>query len=547
MPLIEKEIIAPGTYFYTDEKTGLPRKLDVTPELNNYWLEQGKEMLAAGLTIPVPYEHDFSSHPMTPKDKLLNNAGWVADYRIKDFVDPVRGPLKDVLFGVVDVQDEEIARKLPRTIRWTSPWINSFTDGQGKEWRNVISHLALTTRPRIAKQAPFGSIAAALSMAQPVGNDAADMTVGTEGFCLSRAGRLFTGKNTGRLRPRYPMAFSLMAGGIALGDEAPPKEGKKKGPPKPGGKPGEGGGKPGGKPGEGAAKPPGGDGAEEDDGFGGDLPDGEKPDFADKNKDGVSDNLQEAGPNNPMMDGQSDVAMEEILCDLLQALGVPMPNESNEAEFKRHLYEAAMSKIKELTSKGMGENEQNKAPDQNKPPSQQPNASQPNPLVQQEQQPMYMSLEDIQKITDPTTKNVALSMYNENVKANAERDAMKKKLEALESAKLKEADAKRLQRVTLLGKVSPKVKTDLEAMLALPAMALSMGDGGVVIDPMEQTLVILERGLSDMPQLLTTPSSALSVSPHPTDDANAMTEEQENALVDQMVRYQGGVPIKRSA
>ena len=38
--------------------------------------------------------------------------------------------------------------------------------------------------------------------------------------------------------------------------------------------------------------------------------------------------------------------MEELLCDLLSALGVQMPENVGEAEFKRALYEATMSKVK---------------------------------------------------------------------------------------------------------------------------------------------------------------------------------------------------------
>src|SRR3990167_7500297 len=98
---VEKEIIGPGTHWYRDEATGLPRKLVVTPELTHHWHEQGNKMLGFGLTVPVPCEHDFSAHPMTPADKLKNNAGWVKEYRLKD----------NVLFGVVDVQDEELAKK----------------------------------------------------------------------------------------------------------------------------------------------------------------------------------------------------------------------------------------------------------------------------------------------------------------------------------------------------------------------------------------------------------------------------------------------------
>ena len=222
MMLIEKEVIRPGCYWYRDEATGIPRKLVVTPELTRYWHEQGNAMLSAGLTIPVPCEHDFDTHPMTPADKLKNNAGWVKEYRLSDG----KGGSGNRLFSVVDIQDEGVAKKLPGTIRWTSPWINTFTDGKGKEWKNVISHLALTTRPRIVDQAPFGSVAAALSIATETMLD----TVSTKGFCLSTVGRLVKRKSSKRICPRYPIAFSMFSGAaLAEGDMPPPKAKKPNG------------------------------------------------------------------------------------------------------------------------------------------------------------------------------------------------------------------------------------------------------------------------------------------------------------------------------
>jgi hypothetical protein len=515
--LIEKEVIAPGAYWYTDEKTGLPRKLTVTSDMTKYWRDEGSKMLSDGLTIPVPFEHDFTAHPMTPADKLKNNAGWVKEYRVKDYLDPVtKKQRKDVLFSVVDVQDDELAKKLPRTIRWTSPWFSSFTDGNGRAWNNVISHLALTTRPRIIEQAPFGSIAAALSLATETKFEQLSPGSAKDGFCLSRAGRLVTRKRDGKLFPQYPIAFSLFSGGVKLaedemgsmddeGDEFPKKKKKSK---EAGSAPGEGG--------EG--------GGLDNDAGGEDAPDIE-------------------GLMNPMMDSRGDVKMEELLCDLLSALGVMMPENVGEGEFKRALYEAAMSKIKELTANAQAAGSANAGAAGANTTSP---AGQPNPLIQQEQQPMYMSLEDIQKITDPTMKTIALSMYNENVKLRAEADADRKKLNSLNDAKLKEENAKRQTRVAMLGRVSPKVKADLDAMLALPSMALSMGEGGAVVDPMATTLAVLEKGLSDIPRLLTTPSSEVIALSQPTDE-EMFSQEAEDKLADDMARKMGCPPEQKKA
>ncbi len=515
MPLIEKEIIAPGTYFYTDEKSGLPRKLDVDSALTKYWLDQGTKMLDFGLKVPVPYEHDFQINPMTPKDKLLNNAGEVKEYRIRDILkgDPLydakRGEVKDALFGIVDVQDPHIRDKIGTSIRWTSPWINSFMDGDGRQWKNVIAHLALTTKPRITSQSPFTSIAAALSMATPAPKPSAD------GYCLTRAGLLLKGL------PAYPLAFSLMSG-VALGFPPPKKKGKDDKAKKPTSE----GGEPDSNPTPAEGEPPG------KPGEGGEPGEGGPP--------GAGDDIDLP----PLGDQAGDVSMEEVLCDLLRALGVDCQHDGDESQFKRNLYAAAMKKVHELTNKGMNKDEDPKPGSVNKgnPPGQQP----PNPLVQQEQQPMYMSLEEINKIPDQTTKGIALSWYNENVKAEAKTAELEKKLNGLNNKVITEHGSKRSERVARLSRISPKVKADLEAMVAMPSMALSMGDDGNVVDPMEQTLKILENGLADMPQLLQIPAAALGVSPHPVDDVNALTAEQEQKIVDDMVRMQGGVPFPKA-
>lgn len=157
---------------------------------------------------------------------------------------------------------------------------------------------------------------------------------------------------------------------------------------------------------------------------------------------------------------------------------------------------------------------------------------------------MYMSLEDINKITDPTMKSIAHSMYNENVKLRSELDAGTKLSASLRDAKLKEENNKRQTRVQMLGKLSPKVKIDLDTMLALPSMALSMGDGGEVVDPMAQTLAVLEKGLADMPRLLTMEASAMSIVPQPTD--GEMSQEAIDKTADDFARMMG-VPPERKA
>ena len=205
---VTKEIISPGTYTYINPQTGLPEKLTVTPKDIQHFHTSGNQMLAAGLSVPVPLEHQPTAKPLSAAeraaDMLKNNGGWVNKYELKG----------DTLFGVLDIPDPDIAKKLPHTIKWTSPWISSFTDGTGKKWDNVIGHLALTTRPRITKQAPFESVDAAMSL---IGTLQEKPQVLATGVALSKAGLLKETK--AGFEPRYPMAFSLLTG-ISLADAA---------------------------------------------------------------------------------------------------------------------------------------------------------------------------------------------------------------------------------------------------------------------------------------------------------------------------------------
>ena len=78
-------------------------------------------------------------------------------------------------------------------------------------------------------------------------------------------------------------------------------------------------------------------------------------------------------------------------------------------------------------------------------------------------------------------------------------------------------------------------------MLALPSMALSMGEGGTVVDPMAQILDVLGKGLSDLPKMLTTDASALQMVPQPTDET-ALSLEEEAKVVDNFSRMMGAAP-----
>lgn len=286
--IVQKELASPNTStWYTDEQTGLPKRLDVTPELIAYWHQSGLEMLAAGLSIPVPLEHQPDAKPMTAAERaasqLKNNTGWVKDFSIAN----------GKLYSNLDIEDAEVAKKLPTTIKWTSPYFNSFIDPtSGKERHGVITHIALTSRPRFTQQQPFPTIAAAMNY---IGNVAPANPKSIKGsFSLSRAGRLTKTGNT--FKPSFPLAFSLWSGGIALAsDEMFDK------------------------------KPP--------------ADDKPKPDA------GIDPLLTPDEPESKV-DSAGDISIYEVLADLLAADGTELMGHVTEDSFNDLLYKALMEKIK---------------------------------------------------------------------------------------------------------------------------------------------------------------------------------------------------------
>lgn len=225
MPIVEKEIIRPAQYWYADRTTGLPQRFECTPELVQHMCSEGKDMLSAGLSIPIPLEHDEDCVPMKSADlaarKLLNNTGEIKDFEVREIEENGK-KIPNVLFGKMDIQDDAVAKKLGKTIKWGSPWIHSFDDPTGKRREGVITHYALTSRPRIVQQAPFQSIAAAMSLSPALNACFSLATLPkTAGLIVCRQAQLI--ERGGKLAPRFPSKFSAMFG-IQLSEEDKLKE-----------------------------------------------------------------------------------------------------------------------------------------------------------------------------------------------------------------------------------------------------------------------------------------------------------------------------------
>jgi hypothetical protein len=467
--LVWKELIpGPGSYWYKDQDSGLPRKITFTPEGLKHLHDQGKAMLAAGLSVPVPLEHQPDAMPLSAADtaaqRLKNNAGWTKDYRLT---------AKGGLAAQLDIDDPELFARLPRTVRWVSPYITSFTDGKGQEWRNVIGHNALTARPRITDQQPFPSLAAALSLAAGLPEETFDgkTPLGEKGVGVLAAGRL-VGEGEG-LRPAYPVAFSLLTGARLAREEMPK--------------------------------------ADEDEG----------EDEAPADVEHPAGNPAEdrgAGPGGAAaehrVDPDGDISVWEVLSDLLESEGFALPPGTSQENFAERMYDCLMNKLK---AKGPGA-EDAMGDTKNQPPTGQGNDLPPNPPVVAEQPPLYMSLEQAEKIQDPQLRQlarVALSLQNQALEA---------------------AQARRQERIERLCKKVRQQGFQDKLLAQASGARLSLTPEGAVHDPLAGVLDVLEAGVRDLPSLLTEPGRLRELE-HPREyDGGAMTEERRKEVLGEFVR-----------
>lgn len=173
-----KETLRPGRYRLSDG-----RVVTYKPNDSAAAAATGKKMLAAGLRVPVCWEHDPDANPVA----LSHANAWLArgyagearDYRVG---------ADGVLETLVEAASPEDAERMKR-IRTVSPRVNyDFTDEEGVLWPGVsLGHIAVTAMPVQRRQKPvdFGRVVTGtvrphatdthdLSLATPVSTDMAE-------------------------------------------------------------------------------------------------------------------------------------------------------------------------------------------------------------------------------------------------------------------------------------------------------------------------------------------------------------------------------------
>lgn len=146
MPRVKKDILYPGTYHLPDGRTVSYSRADV-----KHLKRRLKDMLAAGLHVPMAWGHQDEARPRTVDEILANRARFCLGHAADASETP-----EGILEVDLDVPDPADAKRLP-SVRFVSPEISEdFVDSTGRLWPGPsITHIAATGRPVQHKQKPF--------------------------------------------------------------------------------------------------------------------------------------------------------------------------------------------------------------------------------------------------------------------------------------------------------------------------------------------------------------------------------------------------------
>jgi hypothetical protein len=163
MARVKKDIMWPGEVDLPDGRGGR-RRLRFTPQFVAHLGRRMRDMMAAGLSIPLAWEHQDEAKPQTPEEQARRKAE-AAKLTLGRATAAELGP-DGVVHGEFEVPLDEDARRLP-SVGFVSPEIRwNFRDGTGRLWPGPsITHVAVTAKPVCHWQRPFTQSAVAASPA----------------------------------------------------------------------------------------------------------------------------------------------------------------------------------------------------------------------------------------------------------------------------------------------------------------------------------------------------------------------------------------------
>jgi hypothetical protein len=151
MPQFRLRALAPGRWCVGRNPDGSKLFKDFTPEICREQYRRNQELIDAGIPVPVCWEHRDDQRPGRlslddwNSERAKGTAGHVKKYEIDE---------KHQVWNVIEIPDDADGKKA-EIVRFCSPEIDRFTDGTGKDWGEVFTHIALTPRPRQHGQPPI--------------------------------------------------------------------------------------------------------------------------------------------------------------------------------------------------------------------------------------------------------------------------------------------------------------------------------------------------------------------------------------------------------
>jgi len=162
MARVTKTILPPGVHHAPQ---GVLR---ATPERIRSWADKFRRMKAAGIRVPVCWGHQPGAIPGEGEDKARRqfalsrfNAGYLEDLQVGaggglDGVLDIPGAETDEEGNLLTWAQMPDGRKVRCAIKEVSAAIRDWKDGKGREWPDVIMHVALVPLPVVAGQEGFG-------------------------------------------------------------------------------------------------------------------------------------------------------------------------------------------------------------------------------------------------------------------------------------------------------------------------------------------------------------------------------------------------------
>jgi hypothetical protein len=147
----KKPIVTTGIYTIPGET---PKKVEITKDRLNHWVQQFDSMKEAGISVPAPWNHSKDALPMSvgndgtlPRSDI--NAGWWDKIWMQD----------GTLWGELDVPRSEDAVKIGTNVKESSIYVRpEFNDGSGNKWDDSLMHIALVTHPIENGQGNFEAV-----------------------------------------------------------------------------------------------------------------------------------------------------------------------------------------------------------------------------------------------------------------------------------------------------------------------------------------------------------------------------------------------------